>query len=79
MIAGFALLAIGGLRAGVLPSWIGLPLLLGAILFNVPTVAVPYAISLVGGVLFGAALGAWGYTHWSVETGPVPQPRPARP
>ena len=79
MIAGFALLAIAGLRAGVLPSWIGLPLLLGAVLFNVPAVAVPYAIPLVGGVLFGAALGGWGYALWSEQTGPVPQPEPARP
>ena len=79
MIAGFALLAIVGLRAGVLPTWIGLPLLLGAVLFNVPAVAVPYAIPLVGGVLFGAALAGWGYTLWSEETGPVAQPEPARP
>jgi hypothetical protein len=79
MIAGFALLAIAGLRARVLPSWIALPLLLGAVLFDVPAVAVPYAVPLVGGVLFGAALGAWGYMHWSEETGRVPQPAPARP
>ena len=79
MIAGFVLLAIGALRARVLPRWIGLPLLLGAVLFNVPAVAVPYAIPLVGGVLFGAALGAWGYRHWSEETAPLLQPGPVRP
>ena len=79
MIAGFALLAMAGLRAGVLPSWIGLPLLLGAVLFNVPAVTVPYGIPLVGGVLFGAGLGGWGYGLWSEVAGSVPQPGPARP
>ncbi len=79
MIAGFVLLAMAGLRAGALPGWVALPLVLGAVLFNVPAVAVPYAIPLVGGVLFGAGLGGWGYALWAVAAGPVPQPRPARP
>ena len=69
MIAGFTLLA--------LPGRVGLPLILGAVLFNVPAVAVPYAIPLVGGVLVGAGLGGWGYALWSGAAGPVAQPRPA--
>jgi hypothetical protein len=77
MIAGFTLLALAGLRAGALPGWVGLPLILGAVLFNVPAVAVPYAIPLVGGVLVGAGLGGWGYALWSGPAGPVAQPRPA--
>ena len=76
MIAGFVLLAIAGLRAGALPSWVGLPLIAGAVLFNVPAVAVPYAIPLVGGVLFGAGLGWWGYALWSQEARPAAQPGP---
>ncbi len=74
MIVGFVLLALAGLRAGMLPNWVGLPLILGAVLFNAPAVAVPYAIPLVGGVLFGAGLGGWGYTLWSAAAGPAAQP-----
>jgi hypothetical protein len=76
MIAGFALLAFAALRAGLLPGWVGLLLILGAVLFNAPAVAVPYAIPLVGGVLFGAGLGWWGYALWLGEARLAAQPAP---
>ena len=59
MIAGCALLALAGLRAGALPSWARPPLILGAVLVKVPAVAVPYASPLVGGGLVGTGLGEW--------------------
>ena len=50
---------------GVLPRCAGALLILGALLFFVPPVVVPYVIPFVGALLFGGALIWLGYALWS--------------
>lgn len=61
-LVGYILLGIATMRAGVLPRWSGLLLILGAILFALP---VPWPVPVVGAVLYAAGMGWIGYVLWS--------------
>ncbi len=64
---GYPLFGATIIRAGVLPRWAGALLILGALLFFLPPVVVPFIIPFVGALLFGGALIGLGYTLWSEQ------------
>ena len=79
---GWILIGIATMRAGVLPRWSGLMLIIGVILFLISE-AVPFEESLahilvtVGDISFGLGLVWIGYTLWSDKREPVQYGQPA--
>ena len=64
LLLGYPLFAVTIIRVGVLTRWAGALLILGALLFFLPPVVVPYVIPFVGALVFGAALVWFGYALW---------------
>jgi len=66
MVVGYVLFGAATLRAGVVPVWCGLALLLGE--------PVTYLLGDYGGIVFGLMWVALGYVLWSLRGISVEQP-----
>ena len=60
-LVGYILLGIATLRAGVLPRWSGLLLIIAAVLFALP---VPWPVPVAGAIAYGAGLIWLGSALW---------------
>ena len=80
---GYLVLGIVALRAAVLPRWASGLMIIGSIVINLPPQPIGFAPLLaiaIGAVMFGVALGGWGYAIWSGTTvAPRVAPVTARP
>jgi hypothetical protein len=68
---GYVLLGIATIRAGILPRWGAVLVMLGAILFNLPPQPLgpfPTFVILVGAVLWGAGAVWIGFALWSSKS-----------
>ncbi|MGD2070613.1 MAG: hypothetical protein PVI57_18210, partial [Gemmatimonadota bacterium] len=67
LVLGFVWFAVASFRAGVLPRLGSVLVVLGVVGMNLPTEPVgpvPWAVSVVGGVVFCAGLLSWGHALW---------------
>jgi len=68
---GFILLGIATMRAGMLPRWGGLLLIIGAIVVNLPPQPVgpvPKFVLTIGSIVFSVGLGWLGHALWSSKS-----------
>jgi hypothetical protein len=69
-ILGYILFGVASMRAGVLPRWAGLMLIIGSSFFLISETGLvggtlSHVIVTVGDVMFGLGLAWMGYTLWS--------------
>ena len=67
---GFILVGIATMRAGMLPRWAGLILIIGTIVVNLPPQPVgpvPFFVLTIGASVFSVGLGWLGYALWSTK------------
>src|SRR5690606_5960072 len=68
LVLGFVWLGAVSFRAGVLPRWASTPVMLGVVAIYLPPEPagpVPWAVAVLGGVVFGVGLVGWGWFLWS--------------
>jgi hypothetical protein len=84
---GFIIFAIATLRAGVLPRWSAVVLLVGAVVANLPPQPIgpfPRVVASIGGVVFSLGIGWMGSSLWQAggvlpPLRPDQRPRPSEP
>jgi len=68
LVLGFVWLGVVSFRAGVLPRWGSILVIVGVVATNLPTEPVgpvPWVVSVLGGIVLSLGLVGWGWFLWS--------------